>query len=120
MASGAVRVSSILIGCVLKKMARNQEMLINAGFIGIFILSFIADFSFFHVFMNEMQHEISHNFKKIRIPYGILIYNLLKILFASPQITFLQFNILIICLFKNLLLIRKLQQMICLMIFIIS
>lgn len=64
MASGAVRVSSILIGCVLKKMARNQEMLINAGFIGIFILSFIADFSFFHVFMNEMQHEISHNIKK--------------------------------------------------------
>ena len=41
-----------------EKMARNQEMLINAGFIGIFILSFIADFSFFHVFMNEMQDEM--------------------------------------------------------------
>ena len=44
----------------------------------------------------------------------------LKIFLASPKITLLQIQILIICFFQYLLLIRKLQQMVCFIELIIS
>ena len=52
--------------------------------------------------------------------YNSKCQSFLEIFFTSPQVTAFQVNIFCICLFQNLFLIRKFQQMICFMKLIIT
>ena len=64
--------------------------------------------AFFYIYKNK-EHVLTN----------ALLTFFLEILFISPKITLFEVQIFIVCFFQNLLLICKLQQMICLMEFVI-